>query len=181
MEIWKTIPGYEGLYEASNLGNIRSLPKYNSHKTRLLKPTLNKERGRLSVILCSSPSERKRVSVHRLVAMAFVENPDPGAFTEINHKDENPLNNKADNLEWCDRWYNMHYNNLHDRITRPQRKGVVGVNSDGNIIFFNSLLEAEKNGYCRQTLSEIINGKRKKGNFYRGYFWEVGNANQQQG
>lgn len=175
MEEWRAVVGYEGLYEVSNLGRVRSLPKYNHPTTRILTPTLNKKRGRYSVLLCPNHYERKRVSVHRLVAMAFVKNPDPERFTEINHKDENPLNNNANNLEWCDRWYNMHYNNLHDRISRPQRKQVIGRKANGETIRFNSLTEADKNGFCKNVLSKIVNKRERKrrGTFYKGYFWEV--------
>ena len=122
IEIWKSIEGYEGLYEVSNFGRIKSLPKYNRKQEKILHPTLNKKRGRLSVMLCKNAHSRKRFAVHKLVALAFVENPNPSCYFEVNHKDENPLNNVATNLEWCDRWYNMHFNNLKDRISRPQRK-----------------------------------------------------------
>lgn len=177
VEEWRPVVGYEGLYEVSNLGRVRSLPKYNSHKTKIMHPTVNKKQGRLSVMLCLDSKSRKRIYVHRLVAMAFVENPRPDIYTEINHKDENPLNNNADNLEWCDRWYNMHYNNLHDRISKPNCKRVVGTAPDGNKIIFPSLKEANKGGYCSRIITDILSGKRKRGNFYKGYFWRVENAN----
>lgn len=179
MEEWRAVVGYEGLYEVSNLGRVRSLPKYNSHKTKIMHPTVNKKQGRESVMLCLNPQSRKRISVHRLVAMAFVENPRPDKYTEINHKDENPLNNRADNLEWCDRWYNMHYNNLHDRISRPRSKPLVGISPEGKKISFKSLGDADRHGFCSRVISPIINGKvkRKHGNFYKGYFWEVEHAN----
>lgn len=176
MEIWKAVKGYEGLYEVSNLGRVRSLPKYNCKEIRILKTTINKKHGRCSVLLCKDTKTRKRVSVHRLVAIAFVENPNPQKYTEINHKDENPLNNKADNLEWCDRWYNMHYNNLKERIARPQKKRIIAKNKN-ELLKFESLAEANKKGFCGRVISKIINhpNQRKQGNYYKGYFWEIAN------
>ena len=97
-EIWKPIIGYENLYEISNLGNVRSLDRtVKCHsKTRLVKgkllnPTLMKN-GYYSVMLCNS-ERNKRMYVHRLVALHFVENPKPNEYNVINHKDENPRNN----------------------------------------------------------------------------------------
>lgn len=178
LEEWRDVVGYEGLYEVSNLGNIRSLPKYNFSTTRIIKQTLNKKRGRLSVMLCHDPQSRKRCSVHRLVAEAFVKNNDPQKYTEVNHKDENPLNNRADNLEWCDRWYNMHYKDLQSRVARPQRKAIVGKATDGSEIRFTSLTEANKHGFCSRIISSIVNGHRKSGKYYKGYCWEVEYANK---
>jgi len=175
-EIWKPVVGYEGLYEVSNLGRIKSLPKYHYKDSKILNPTLNKKQKRYSVLLCKNSKHRKRINIHRLVALAFVPNPKPNIYTEVNHKDENPKNNRADNLEWCDRWYNMHYNDLPSRIPIPDNaKCIIGTDEDGNVISFNSLTEANQNGFCSRVLSTIINNPntRKKGNYYKGYFWEI--------
>lgn len=177
MEEWRPVKGYEGLYEVSDLGNIRSLPKYHYKTSKLLKPTYNKHRGYLSVMLCLNSEVHKRIFVHRIVAEAFVPNLDPEKNKEINHKDENPLNNRADNLEWCDRWYNTHYNNLVERISRPKRKAIIGISPDGEKVSFASISDTKKNGFCSRVISNIINGHRQCGNFYKGYFWEVANVN----
>lgn len=176
-EVWKPIEGFEGLYEVSNLGRVKCLPRYHSKEEHILKPTLHSKQKRYSVMLTHGKL-RKRISVHRLVAIAFVDNPDPDRFKEVNHKDENPRNNIASNLEWCDRNYNMHYNNLYERISKPQRKGIIGTDLNGNEIKFESMSEADRNGYCKRVLSSIVNHpeRRRKGTFYNGYYWRLENG-----
>lgn len=109
-EIWKPITGYEGLYEVSNFGNVRSLDIYDSmgrfRKGRLRKQQLDGKKNYLTVML-SKKGVTKRVIVHRLVAKEFVGN--PLNLPEVNHKDECKTNNNADNLEWCDHTYNNNY------------------------------------------------------------------------
>ena len=100
-EIWLPVVGYEGLYEVSDGGNIRSLVRYKKQ----LKPSKNTN-GYLSVELFKHKAS-KRFLVHRLVAAAFL--PNPQNFPQVNHKDENRCNNSADNLEWCSARYNMNY------------------------------------------------------------------------
>lgn len=105
-EVWRLILGYENYYKVSNLGNVFSV---RSDKN-LITNTNNK--GYAIVQLCKN-KKRKSYLVHRLVAEAFLEN--PNNYNEINHKDENPLNNCSNNLEWCTHKYNMNYNNLQKR------------------------------------------------------------------
>ena len=100
MEEWKEIPGYEGLYEVSNKGNVR-----NVRRNKLLR--LSKTNNRyIRVSLCKN-GIKTGLTVHRLVAEAFIENPDN--LPEVNHKDEDKTNNRVENLEWCDHKYNMNY------------------------------------------------------------------------
>lgn len=171
-EEWRAVVGYEGLYEVSRNGLIRSVSYWK--KARFLHPTTGKRTQRDSVML-SKNGEQKRVSVHRIVAMAFVENPNPEKFTEVNHKDENPLNNKAENLEWCDRPYNMHYNNLHARIKRYRRE-TVGTDEKGNEIRFESLQEAKRNGYDPGGIWQSVNKPMRDGTQrkYKGMYWRCG-------
>ena len=120
-EIWKPIPEYEGIYEVSNLGNVRSVDRYldckiknvNKHlwKGRIISQQKRKD-GRLTVALYSH-SKRKRMLVHRVVADAFI--PNPNNYPCINHKDENPANNKVENLEWCTYKYNNNYGTFAER------------------------------------------------------------------
>lgn len=105
-EIWKPILGYENLYIISNFGNVFSI-----QSKRNIKQTKN-SKGYLIVGLCKN-KKRKSCLIHRLVAEAFIDN--PNKLPEINHKDENPLNNTITNLEWCTHKYNMNYNNLGKR------------------------------------------------------------------
>lgn len=108
-EVWKDIKGYEGLYQISNLGRVKSLPRYlpnkYSFKTTYLKPALNVQ-GYFFVTLCKD-GRMYRKRVNRLVAEAFIPNPDD--LPQVNHKDENKLNNCVDNLEWCTAQYNVDY------------------------------------------------------------------------
>lgn len=97
MEQWIDIPEYEGRYQASNTGHIRSIRNF--HQNRVLKPGLSTS-GYLVVALLS-----KSHLVHRLIAMCFCDNPERKEF--VNHKDGNKLNNNASNLEWCTRQENV--------------------------------------------------------------------------
>ena len=120
-EEWKAIQGYEGIYEVSNFGNVRSVDRYldckiknvNKHlwKGRIISQQKRKD-GRLTVALYSH-SKRKRMLVHRVVADAFI--PNPNNYPCINHKDENPANNKVENLEWCTYKYNNNYGTFAER------------------------------------------------------------------
>ena len=108
-EQWRDIAGYEGMYQVSDLGRVRSL-KFG--KTRVLRPGKNNN-GYLRVNLKKDGS-RKNFLVHRLVAQAFIPNDDESK-NQVNHINECKQNNRASNLEWCDCRYNNTYNGLHHR------------------------------------------------------------------
>lgn len=118
MEIeWKDI--YNGNYSISNTGIVKSNERIintstgiRKYKEKILAPEITSD-GHLRVTLCDC-GKHKRVFVHRLVAESFI--PNPNNFPAINHKDENPLNNNVDNLEWCTIAYNNAYNGRHQRI-----------------------------------------------------------------
>lgn len=112
-EQWRDIEGYEGVYQVSDLGRVRSL-KFG--KTRVLKAYENRY-GYWKVFLWKD-GKRQNIYVHRLVAQAFIKNENL-LNTEINHRDENKENNRASNLEWCDRSYNVTYNGLRYRRRHP--------------------------------------------------------------
>ena len=114
---WKNI--FNGNYAVSNTGlvrsnsrTIKSVTGERIYKEKLLKPEVAVS-GHLRVVLCDN-GKKKRISVHRLVAEAFI--PNPNNYPVINHKDENPANNAVENLEWCSVAYNNAYNNRHQRI-----------------------------------------------------------------
>ena len=110
MEEWKEIPGYEGLYEVSNIGNVRRVSDLMVLKFSDLK-------GYCRVRL-RKDGKRKMYLVHRLVAQAFI--PNPLNLPQVNHIDENKKNNNIDNLEWCDQTYNNLYGTRLERIRQTR-------------------------------------------------------------
>lgn len=128
-EIWRYIKGYEGLYLISNFGNGESLRE----RKVPLKPLKNKD-GYLYFILTDKDGKRHTCYIHRLVANAFVANDDPVTKTEINHKDQNKNNNRFDNLEWCDRDYNLKYGDCIERGRKARKKKTVQMDMNGNDI-----------------------------------------------
>lgn len=111
MEEWRDIKGYEGLYQISNLGRVKSLrDNHGNYREKILNPSNRK--GYLIVSLCRKGRKRE-FKVHRLVALHFIDN--PNNYSQVNHKDENKENNRVDNLEWCTPKYNSNYG------TRTQR------------------------------------------------------------
>lgn len=154
-EIWKDIKGYEGIYQVSNLGNVKSLNYNRSHKERLLKPTPTK-RGCLIVELKS-----KAYQVHRLVAQTFI--PNPNNLPQVNHIDENTSNNIVSNLEWCDAKYNSNHGTRNERIKQSHLKPVVQYNINNEYInTYPSIIEAHKlTGIDKSHISSCCNNKRK--------------------
>ena len=104
-EVWKDIMGYEGLYQVSNLGRIKSLGNNKNKKEKIIK-IWNDRNSYLNVVL-HKKGVRKRCLVHRLVAETFISNPENKP--EVNHKDCNRTNNIVGNLEWCTRRDNSKY------------------------------------------------------------------------
>ena len=125
-EIWRPIEGYEGLYEVSSYGRVKSLEKSYirkngiiDHKSeRILIPIKDKD-GYLQVKLYKDKKQYTR-KLHRLVAEAFLDN--PYNKPEVNHKDEDKTNNRVDNLEWCDGKYNINYGSCIDRALETRLK-----------------------------------------------------------
>lgn len=105
MEIWKDVKGYEGKYQVSQLGNVKSLNYHREGKERILSKC--KDKDGYSVVLLYKNGQKKTCKVHRLVAEAFLRTEDNTLV--INHKDEDKQNNKADNLEFCTVGYNNRY------------------------------------------------------------------------
>lgn len=163
-ETWKSITGYEGLYEVSNLGRVKSL-KFD--KEKILKP--NKVKGYLRVELLKN-GQRKLLYVHRLVAAAFI--PNPKGLPEVNHKDEDKTNNSVTNIEWVSRWDNMHFGTLYERISKPVEASKY-LDFREICLRFASTAEAGRNGYVQQAVSKCCNVcfHREGNNKYRGLYW----------
>ena len=119
IEIWNDILGYEGLYEVSNWGRIR-------RNGKILRPQA--ARGGYLQVGLSKNGIVKHGKVHRLVASAFI--PNPNNYPQVNHKDENKTNNAVDNLEWCDNKYNNNYGTKNEKVSTP----VLQFDLQGNFI-----------------------------------------------
>lgn len=162
-EIWKAITGFEGLYEVSNLGRVRS-------ERKALKPQ-KRRHGYLSVFLYDRKGGYKQVSVHRLVAEAFI--PNPNGCAEVNHKDECKTNNNVENLEWCTHKQNSSYGSRGEKISRANTNGkkskpVSALDALGNIVMsFPSMSEASRHGYDSSNIFLAI----KNGTIRYGYYW----------
>lgn len=122
-EVWKDIKEYEGKYQVSDLGRIKSLSRVTKNskgefKTKeiIMKPT-KATNGYLLACLWKN-NKQSKVNIHRLVANAFIDN--PNNYKEINHKDEDKTNNRVENLEWCDHKYNMNYGNIKEKISKSR-------------------------------------------------------------
>lgn len=129
IEEWKDIVGYENLYQVSNLGNVRSLDRtiIRSHGEKLtvhgkiLKPMISRGYCYVRLNNCGNWKDKQ---IHRLVAQAFIPNPDN--LPEINHKDEIKINNYVENLEWCTREYNVNYGNRSEKFSKSMKGKLVG-------------------------------------------------------
>lgn len=185
-EIWKPVIGYEGLYEVSSMGRIRSLDRITSyinrtqegkeyttthtHKGKLMKQH-NNHFGYKVIALCINGKYRTCM-VHRLVAQVFI--PNPNNLPQVNHKDENKQNNCIDNLEWCTQQYNINYGsgNIRRIDTRNQNKSYHYQREVGQYTLDGDLIKkypsASDTGYCRESIRDCCNGKQKTA---YGYKW----------
>ena len=146
-EIWNNVKGYEGLYQVSNYGNVRSLNYNKTGKTRILK-TITNNSGYIQVGLHKS-GNMKLCTVHRLVAQAFIPNPDN--LPIVNHKDYIKTNNISNNLEWCNYEYNNNYGNRNVKLSNSLTNNVktsipvVQLNLEGSFVQeFPSAIEAAR-------------------------------------
>ena len=166
MEIWKDIPGYIGIYQVSNNGNVRRKEKYKAIPG-ILRP-IKLTNGYLCVDL-SYKCKKKRILIHRLVAMAFIPNPDN--LPQINHKNEIKSDNRAENLEWCNQKYNNSYGTARLRSSIKQSTPVVQYALNGQKIQqFYGMHEAErKTGVFVQNIHKCCIGVYKSAG---GFKWQ---------
>lgn len=143
-EIWKDITGYEEAYKISNYGNV-----YSKHVNRILSPETNNN-GYVYIRLWKN-NKRKTFVIHRLVGKYFLHN--PNNFPELNHIDGNKLNNKVDNLEWCDRSFNIKHS--YDNNLRELPKGEINGNSKLKEHEVIKILKLLNNGSSVKQLSKI--------------------------
>ena len=194
-EIWKDIEGFEGLYQVSNYGRVKSLNYNRTGKERILKAGKNSD-GYLQVNLCKD-GKMKNYKVHQLVGNAFLSNPQ--GYNELNHRDEDKTNNCVENLEYCSRSYNNTYNGRAKKIGKKLRgrkqseetikkraekltnnpkisKPVIAIDvRTGLIIEFVSSREAEREtGIANQSICACLKGRQ---NSAGGFYWMYKNNN----
>ena len=187
-EIWKPVHGFEGYYEVSNLGQVRSLSRiYYSDYFRngrnvdgkILRQTKNKITGYMSVML-SKDGIRQRCHVHRLVAIAFL--PNPNNLPQVNHKDQVRENNSVDNLEWCDVSYNTTYADAVEKhregfLKSGYAKRIYQYTEDGELVgeYRNGEEAARATGLNGRNIRYATKGIGSLGysneHKYRGYIW----------
>lgn len=170
MEIWEEVYGFDSLYEISNLGRLRTKhhgARGYQKEYRYIEPRDN-GKGYLCFNLKSNHTQ-KTVYVHRLVANAFVAN--PNKHTEINHKDENKRNNSADNLEWCSHINNCNYGTRNERAKAKRTRKII-CNETG--VIYNSVEQAaEIMGVGKTAISNCLHGRTKT---CAGYTWRLVNV-----
>ena len=187
MENWKDIKGYEGFYQVSNLGRVKSLERdvYNPRGTvirhmeeKILVQRIDKH-GYAYISLCLN-GKHKTIQTHRLVALAFIPNPENKP--QVNHKDENPLNNCVNNLEWCTASYNANYGTRIQRCVQNHKYLKLGDNPRARAVFcvelnktFDCAKRAEEElGIDRSCVGKACKGKQKTAG---GFHWRFINEN----
>lgn len=170
-EIWKDVCfeengveyNYCGLYQVSNIGNIKSL-KFG--KEKILKPRKTKY-GYLEVGLWKDGTQKK-FKIHRLVAFMFIKGYFDGA--EVNHIDENKENNLANNLEFCTKKYNINFGTRNKRVRKAQNQKVIGYSlTETKVIIIQSICQAKKFGFNPGNICSCCNGKLKQ---HKGFIWK---------
>lgn len=184
-EVWRDIEGYEGLYQVSNWGRVRSMNYHHSGKVTVLKQAKDIH-GYLLVKLCKNGKQKTR-TVHRLVAIAFI--PNPLNLPEVNHKDENKENNfvwvnddgtidlEKSNLEWVTAKQNSNHGSRNQRVAESltnhpdKSKRVAQYTLDGTLVaVYPSTHEAARQtGFKQSSISACCRGKLKK---HKGYIWK---------
>lgn len=152
-EQWLDIVGYEALYQVSNLGNIRSLRR-NTTNGKILKLGYSKDGYNQTCLYKNGIKKTYRVS--RIVAIAFIKN--ENNYLEVNHIDKNVKNDNVNNLEWCDRKYNVRYS---------KAKKIIGTKGK-EIIEYDCLYDARLDGFNYGNIWRSI----KKGGKHKGYEWK---------
>lgn len=174
-ETWKDVIGYEGKYQISNTGEVKSLNYLSTGETKLLKQQTDKH-GYKRVRLYKD-GKGKSCLVHRLVAIAFI--PNPNDLPMVNHKDEDKTNNNVNNLEWCTIAYNNNYGTKIERQSKslsksmtgkkgkehPSSKPILMYDKEGNFIRrFDSTADANeyfgKSRYC-SGINDCLRGRNK--------------------
>ena len=177
-EEWKDIEGYGGIYQISNLGRVKSLQRLvnNTHcSKRLIKESflsVKRKSHQYDYVSLYKNNKQKRAYIHRLVAQAFIQN--PNNYTDVNHKNEVKRDNRVENLEWCDKKYNNNYGtgkrrmiesrNAHNKWNAEKETHMYDM--DGFYVrSFRSVVEAAKYFNCADTNIRPIIDKKNRSAF----------------
>lgn len=182
-EIWKDIEGYEGIYQVSNLGRVKSIARkvkysrgnhsyYQYQQERLLSAN-QKSNGYLECSLYKD-SKRTHKYIHRLVADAFIDN--PNNLPVVNHIDEDKQNNKVDNLEWCTVSYNNTYGTRIDRKVkntdyRKNSRKIIGEKNNIRIVFYSIVAAKKITNINRSSIESVLSGRIKSSKGW--YFYDA--------
>lgn len=161
-EIWKNIKEYEGLYQISNFGNVKSI-----RSNKILKVNKSNE---YDMVTLFKNGKRKFLYIHRLVAENFIKN--PNKLECVNHKDENKKNNEITNLEWCSKKYNCNYGKRNEKVSKSLSKyKIIQKDKNGRVIkIWENIWELEHNTkYKKQSIRSCCQNKWK---YAYGYKWE---------
>ena len=167
IEEWRPIQGFEGLYEVSDWGRVKSLANNKARKEKILKGTKTPN-GYLLVGLHKDGKVVWKL-VHRLVAEAFLEN--PNNLPQVNHKDENKENNNVENFEWCTHSYNNNYGTRTERCSK--RVDQIDPKTSEVVHQWKSTMEAGRNGFHQGAVANCCNGLRKT---HKGFIWKYINS-----
>lgn len=181
-EEWLPIPGYEGYYEASSFGRVRSVDRVVAGKSNSIQNrpghilTRRFDSKGYALVTLSKNGQSSSAKVSRLVAKAFL--PNPFNFPVVNHKDENKSNDAADNLEWCTYSYNSRYGTAIARRSAKRRIPVVQLDFSGNeIANYDGAICAElETGIDHSHITRCCRGKLKQTG---GYVWKYANKYEQ--
>lgn len=160
MEEWKDIANYEGLYQVSNFGEVKSLNYNKTKKEKILKQR-KLPNGYCRITLVKS-KKKSEFYIHSLVAQTFISN--PHNYKEINHINEIKDDNRVGNLEWCSHKYNLNYGNRNKKYSKP----IIQYNLNKNIIkeYDSATIASKITSINRNCIIACCRGKQKTaGNF----------------